>query len=78
MSKATKELKGLADEELHSRILELKKELIKLNAQVATGTPPKNPMEIKSMKRTIATILTILNERKLQSSIKKIEEDKKA
>ena len=78
MSKTTKELKGLSDQELNSRISELKKEMVKLNAQVATGTPPKNPMEIKNIKKTVAKILTILNERRLQSSIKKTEEDKKA
>ncbi len=78
MSKIIKELKGLTDEELNSRVVELRKEMIKLNAQVATGTPPKNPMEIRNIKKTVAVIFTLLNERKLQSSIKKIEEDKKA
>ncbi len=78
MSKVIKELKGLSDEELNSRVTELRNEMVKLNAQVATGTPPKNPMEIKNIKKTIAVIFTLLNQRKLQSSIKKIEEDKKA
>lgn len=77
MSKMIKELKGLSDEELNSRMLDLKKDLVKLNAQVATGTPPKNPMEIKNINKTIAVILTLLNERRLEKSIKKTEEEKK-
>jgi len=49
--------------ELDSKILELKKELMKTNSQIATGTVPKNPGKIKEMKRTIAKILTIKHEK---------------
>ncbi|MBW3003311.1 50S ribosomal protein L29 [Candidatus Woesearchaeota archaeon] len=55
-----KELAGMTKQDLLSKMDELKKELIKENAQVATGTVPKNPGQIKAMKKTIARIITIL------------------
>lgn len=48
-------------EELEAKILELRKELMKLNAQVAVGATPKNPMQIKQAKKTIARIKTEQN-----------------
>ena len=59
----TKELRNLSNKDLESKLEELKKELIKLNAQVATGTVPKSPGQIKQMKKTIAKILTIKQEK---------------
>ncbi|MBI2550681.1 50S ribosomal protein L29 [Candidatus Woesearchaeota archaeon] len=64
--KVVKELRPLADDALKSRITELKKELMKYNAQVAIGTVPKNPGAIRKDKRMIARILTLLNERRLK------------
>ena len=59
-----KDIRALGKEELSKKIAEMKKELIKLNAQVATGTPPKNPGQIKQIKKTIARILTVQGESK--------------
>ena len=50
----------MSKEELHAKVLELRKELIKLNAQTATGTAPKNPMQISTTKKHIARLLTAL------------------
>lgn len=55
-----KELKQMSKEELGNKIPELRKELMKLNTQVATGTSIKNPGQVKAIKKTIAQILTIL------------------
>lgn len=55
-----KELKTLSREDLLTKLKELKKELIKHNAQIATGTIPKNLGQVKQTKKTIARILTIL------------------
>ncbi|HLF54535.1 MAG TPA: 50S ribosomal protein L29 [Candidatus Nanoarchaeia archaeon] len=55
-----KELRGMGDVELKQKIQELHKELMKDNAQVATGTIPKNPGKLKLAKKTIARIRTIL------------------
>lgn len=65
-----KELASMSKSDLLEKIKELKKELIKENAQVATGTAPKNPGQIKAMRKTIARILTLLN----MKNIPKIEE----
>ncbi len=58
-----KELRNLTKKDLETKLDELKKELIKLNAQVATGTVPKSPGQIKQIKKTIARILTITKEK---------------
>ncbi|MBI2143384.1 50S ribosomal protein L29 [Candidatus Woesearchaeota archaeon] len=63
--KPVKEIRTLSEDALKSRIVELRKELMKYNAQVAIGTIPKNPGAIRKGKRMIARILTILNERRL-------------
>ncbi len=55
-----KDLQGLGEEELKAKLKEAELELIKLNAQVATGTPPQNPGQIKNLRRTIARIKTAL------------------
>ena len=65
--KAVKVLRELGDADLVARIAELRKELMKLNAQVAIGTVPKNPGAIRKGKRTIARILTLLNERRTKA-----------
>ena len=58
-----KELRLLSKEDMKTRLGELKKELIKHNAQIATGTIPKSPGQVKQTKKTIARILTILKEK---------------
>lgn len=58
-----KELRSLTKKDLETKLDELKKELVKSNAQIATGTVPKSPGQIKQMKKTIAKILTILKEK---------------
>ena len=54
-----KELKLMNEQDLENKITELKKELMKINSQIATGTLPKSPGKVKGIKRTIAKILTI-------------------
>ena len=48
------------EKQLESKLVELKKELIKINAQISTGTPPQNPGGVREIKKTIARILTRL------------------
>ena len=55
-----KELRTLPQEELNKKLDELYKDIMKENAQIATGTVPKNPGKIKVMKKTIARIKTML------------------
>ncbi len=67
MTRAFKELENLADADLDKKKDELELELVKLRAQVATGTAPKNAMQVRRDRRTIARILTLRRQRELVS-----------
>ena len=56
----TKDIKSMSKEKIESQLLELRRELIKLNTQVATGTTLKNPGQVKNIKKNIARLLTQL------------------
>ena len=60
MALKIKEIESMSISELNSKLEELKKELIKQNAQIATGTNPKSPGQVKVIKKTVARILTVL------------------
>lgn len=60
-----KDLKSLPRKELEGRLTELKKELMKVNVQASVATP-KSPGKIRYMKRTIARIVTLLNQKKAE------------
>ena len=49
-------LKELSVENREKKLIEAKKDLLKLNGQVATGTVPKSPGQIRELKRTIAKL----------------------
>jgi ribosomal protein L29 len=51
-----KQLQTLSVEEREKKLVESKKELLKLNGQVITGTAPKSPGQIKELKKTIAKL----------------------
>ncbi len=57
-----KELRAMPKAELEKKLTELRVELIKENAQIATGATPKNPANAKNIKKTIAKIMTILTQ----------------
>ena len=68
----TKEIMSMSKEETEAKLEELRKELIKQRAQIATGTTPKSPGQVKQIKKNIARILTSLN-KKLNEVGKKYE-----
>ena len=57
-----KEIKEKSKKELKEMLPELRKELIKLESQVATGTMLESPGRVKKIKKNIARILTKLNQ----------------
>jgi len=63
-----KEIKATDKNTLNEKILELKKELVKVNAQVATGTALKNPGQVRKIKKTLARILTINSQKDLEKT----------
>ena len=56
----SKDLKQLTLEDLDKKLDELYKERIKHEAQVATGTTPKSPGELKNIKKNIARLHFII------------------
>ena len=60
------DFKKLTEKELKVKLIELKKELMKINIQISSGTTPKSPGQVKIIKKTIARILTQLNGGKLK------------
>lgn len=58
----SKELRKLNTEDLDKKMKDVNLELVKLKSQASTGTAPKNPSQIKILKRTIARIKTIKNQ----------------
>ena len=60
-----KEIRELETSELESKVRELKQDLCALRFQHATGQL-ENPSELKSIRKTIARMLTILEQRKAQ------------
>jgi ribosomal protein L29 len=59
----SKEIVTMSTDELKNKLTELRQGLIKENAQVATGTIPKNPGNLRIAKKTIARILLALGQR---------------
>ena len=60
------ELKDMSEENLKNKLLELKKELITLNAKRVRGSTLEKPSLIRNTRRTIARILTISKTKKSQ------------
>ena len=58
----TNELRDKSNDELGTRERELREQLFKLRFQRATGRM-ENPMKIRDVRREIARIKTLLNER---------------
>ncbi|MFT4343182.1 MAG: 50S ribosomal protein L29 [Candidatus Woesearchaeota archaeon] len=52
----TKELRSMNATELAKKLVDLQKEMVKFNAQVASGSSLKSPSLVRNTKRTIARI----------------------
>ncbi|HLD87334.1 MAG TPA: 50S ribosomal protein L29 [Candidatus Nanoarchaeia archaeon] len=51
-----KELRNLSNKEREEKLLEMKKELLKIRGQIAVGTLPKSPGQVKAIRKSIARI----------------------
>lgn len=58
-----KEIRQLTAGEMNSRISELRIELVKIRNQISRGTTLKIPSKARTIRRTIAKMLTIINEK---------------
>ena len=63
------DIKKMPKDELAKKLVELKTELMKLNAQIAVGTTPKNTKQVRDIKRTIAKVETL----NAQNLVKNVE-----
>ena len=59
----SKDLSAKPKEELETLLAEQRKELVKLNTQVATKTSLKSPGQVRNVKKTIARIMTELKKK---------------
>lgn len=57
------EVRDLGADEAREKLAALRKELAKQRAVIASGTRPENPGKVRSIRKDIARILTILNEK---------------
>jgi ribosomal protein L29 len=53
-----KDVKKMPKDEMDKKLYEMRIELMKLNAQIAVGTTPKNTKQVRDIKRTLAKIET--------------------
>jgi large subunit ribosomal protein L29 len=61
--KKTAEIRELAAAEIKEKAAALRRDLAKEKAVIASGTRPENPGKIRSIRRDIARMLTILKEK---------------
>lgn len=61
--KKTYELREMDQEELEDQLIQLRNDLAKEKSAIASGTQPENAGKISEIRKTIARIKTILNER---------------
>lgn len=59
-----RDIRKMSIEERLAKLRELKAELMRLRAQQASGAPLENPSKVRIIKKTIARILTVINEEK--------------
>ena len=77
MAEKVKDIRAFSAEECQRRLADLRLSLMKSYTQVAQGSTPKNPGQIKAVKKTIARILTVLREKQGSASGKSTKEDGK-
>jgi large subunit ribosomal protein L29 len=70
-----KEINALSVEDRASKLADLRIELARIRTMVNAGGAVENPTRIRELRRTIAQILTIQNEKKL--GIRQAEAEKK-
>jgi large subunit ribosomal protein L29 len=75
-----KEINALSTEDRANKLADLRVELARMRTMVNAGGAVENPTKIRELRRTIAQILTIQNEKKLgiRQVAKEEKQEKKA
>ncbi|MFT4312791.1 MAG: 50S ribosomal protein L29 [Candidatus Woesearchaeota archaeon] len=61
-----KQMADLDNDQLQKKLSGFQLELMKLEGSAASGASPKNPGQIKQLKKSIARVLTALKQRGVQ------------
>ncbi|MEM1657657.1 MAG: 50S ribosomal protein L29 [Candidatus Jordarchaeales archaeon] len=77
MSYKIKEIRSWSDEELKKKLDELRAEQLNLRMIKLLGGSIENPARIRNIRRTIARILTVINERKRKAEVEQKEGEQK-
>ncbi len=71
------ELKRMDLQQLMEKRIELRKEMMKIGAQLSTKTTPENPGRIRAVKKTIARMNTLLAQAKVKKQAHQEPQQKK-
>ena len=71
-----KEIRDSSSEKRTEKLAEFRTELLRLKTMIRAGGTVENPARIKELRKTIARIMTIENEQKLEAKKVKIERKK--
>jgi large subunit ribosomal protein L29 len=63
MELKSKDLRSMSNEELNQKLKSLKDSLLRERASVAMGGAPSSPGKMRSIRRQIARVLTIMEEK---------------
>jgi len=72
-----KEIRDMPTEERIKKLGEFRTEVLRLKTMIRAGGTVEDPSRIRELRKTIARILTIENEQKIESRKTKTEEKKK-
>jgi large subunit ribosomal protein L29 len=64
------EIQNMSVEQMEEKLKELRKELMKLNAQISMGTTPESPGKLRAIKKTISRLIFLINNKHLEVSKK--------
>ncbi len=67
--KKMKELRSLSQQELESRLQDMKKQLLKLHVAASTSATSPEAGKIRQLTKSVAQIYTLITERKHQGGI---------
>ena len=70
------DFKQMNEVQLNEKLLDLRKELMKINTQISTGTTPENTGRVGEVKKTISRIITVINLKKREPKKEKKKEEK--
>ncbi len=72
-----KEIRDMPSEERIRKLGELRTELLRLKTMIRAGGTVEDPSRVRELRKTVARILTIENEQKIESRKTKSKKEKK-